>query len=223
MMILRLGLLALVATLVVAVAVVTANPAKTQPSKGDRTRASEGGRSVLRGVPQHGTALGSPDAPVTMVEFADLQCPFCREYHEQVFPALLERYVKTGKVRLELRLLRFVGRDSDRLALTAASAGLHNRMWQVTGLAYARQGPENSGYADDEFLRDLVADAGLDAVDAGTGEAAVAAAEREAHHAGIDSTPSFLIGPTGGRLERFQPDALAPETFFRRLEQELAP
>jgi protein-disulfide isomerase len=200
-----------------------ANPAEKQSRSSDRTGAgADGPAATLRGVPQHGIALGSADAPVTMVEFADLQCPFCREYHEQVFPALLERYVETGKVRLELRLLRFIGRDSDRLARTAASAGVQNRMWQVAGLAYARQGSENSGYADDAFLRELIADAGLDAVDADTGETVVAAAEREAHHAGIESTPSFLVGPTGGKLERFEPNALAPESFFRRLEQALA-
>jgi protein-disulfide isomerase len=96
-------------------------------------------------------------------------------------------------------------------------------MWQVAGLAYARQGIENSGYADQEFLDGLVADAGLDRADAGLpAEDVVVAAEKMAHHAGIDGTPSFLVGPTGGRLERFQPDALSPEPFVERIEAELA-
>jgi hypothetical protein len=95
-------------------------------------------------------------------------------------------------------------------------------MWQVAGLAYARQGAENSGYADHAFLDRLVADAGLGRVDAGpSAEHAVAAAERRAHHARIDSTPSFLIGPTGGKLELFQPRALSPEPFAERLAAEL--
>ena len=55
--------------------------------------------------------------------------------------------MRTGKVRLELRLLRFLGPDSDRLARVAAAAAAQNRMWQFVGLAYDSQGQENSGYA----------------------------------------------------------------------------
>jgi protein-disulfide isomerase len=220
-MALRLGVLAVAAALLVALAVVLGSSAAEEK----RTELAAGGGDVtqaLRGVTQDGIALGAPDAPVTLVEFADLQCPFCREYHQQVFPTLLERYVKTGKLRLELRLLRFVGPDSDRLARTAAGAAAHDRMWQIAALAFARQGMENSGYADQDFLNALVADAGLDGVDAGSrAEDVVAAAEERAHHAGIDSTPSFLIGSTGGRLERFEPDALSPQPFMERIEEEL--
>ena len=132
-----------------------------QPGRGGEP--AGGGRdSALRGIPQSGISLGSPDAPVTMVEFADLQCPFCAEYHRNVFPTLLKRYVRTGKLRLELRLLRFLGPDSDRLARVAAAAAAQNRMWQFVGLAYQRQGAENSGYATDDFINTLAADAGLD-------------------------------------------------------------
>jgi protein-disulfide isomerase len=222
-MALRLGVLAVLAAVAVAVAVVIAGPAEDDD---EGSSASGGGVpaevAALRGVPQKGIALGAADAPVTMVEFVDLQCPFCREYHEAVLPTVLERYVKTGKVRLELRLLRFIGPDSESLALTAAGAASQNRTWQVTGLAFARQGAENSGYADEAFLDALVADAGLARVDAGPeAEAVLVAAERSARRAQIDATPSFLVGPTGGRLERFEPDALSPEPFVERLETEL--
>jgi protein-disulfide isomerase len=224
-MALRLGVLAVVAAVAVAVAVVVAGPAKDEDSGGSTTAADGTPAEVaaLRGVPQAGITLGAADAPVTMVEFADLQCPFCRDYQEAVFPTLLERYVKTGRLRLELRLLRFIGPDSDALALTAAGAAPQDRMWEVVGLAYARQGMENSGYADQAFLDALVADAGLEQVDTGPrAEAILAAAERTARRARIDSTPSFLIGPTGGRLERFEPEALSPEPFVARVESELA-
>lgn len=220
-MALRLGVLALAAALFVAVAVGVAGPRDDDGQRaaaGERTAAT-----ALRGIPQDGAALGDADAPVTMVEFADLQCPFCAAYHAQAFPQLLE-YVRSGKLRLELRLLRFLGPDSDRLARVAAGAAAEDRMWQVAGLAYARQGHENSGHADDAFLDGLVADAGLKSVDAGPrADAFIARAERLAHHAGIDSTPSFLIGPTGGRLSRFQPGSFDPAEFAARIEQELRP
>ena len=69
--------------------------------------------------------------------------------------------MRTGKVRLELRLLRFLGPDSDRLARVAMAAAGQNRMWQFVGLAYDRQGQENSGYATNGFINRLTHDAGL--------------------------------------------------------------
>ena len=216
-MALRLTILALAAFAAVALAVLFAASGDERSAAADRAEQA----NALRGIPQSGIALGDPDAPVTLVEFADLQCPFCREYHEQVFPKLLE-YVRAGRVRLELNLLRFIGPDSDRLARTAAGAAAMDRMWNVVDLAYVRQGTENSGYADDAFLDALVADAGLESVDAGAGaEKIVTAAEARARRARIDSTPSFLVGPTRGVLRHFHPDALTPEPFVARLEAEL--
>ena len=179
--------------------------------------------SALRGIPQSGVVLGSPDAPVAMVEFADLQCPFCAEYHHQVFPELLNRYVRTGKLRIELRLLRFLGPDSDRLARAAAAAAAQNRMWQFAGLAYDRQGTENSGYATDSFIKGLLTDAGVRNARLGAAaERQVRGAEQAARTLGIDATPSFLIGPTGGKLARFQPTELTPGAFIPRIQQELS-
>src|SRR3954470_8459996 len=163
----RLAVLGGVAVVAVLAAVVLAGGPGS--SGGTKTTSDT---SALKGIPQSGLALGSPKAPVTIVEFADLQCPFCAEYHSNVFPSLLDRYVRTGKVRLELRLLRFLGPDSDRLARVAAAAAAQNRMWQFVGLAYDRQGRENSGYATTGFINRLTRDAGLRSPDAG------AAAER---------------------------------------------
>lgn len=219
-MLIRLGLLAALAAVVVVVAVLLAGGDSSDGDKGGGTPAAT--IAPLRGVPQSGIALGSPDAPVTMVEFADLQCPFCKEYSENVFPELLKRYVRTGKLRLELRLLSFIGPDSDRLARVAAAAAAQNRMWQFVTLAYDRQGAENSGYATDDFINKLAADAGLRKADAGAAaEALIRDAERQARRAQIESTPSFLIGPTGGPFQRFQPSELTPGAFVPRIEEEL--
>ena len=221
-MLVRLGLLAALAVVIVVVVVVVAGGGDSDKDGGGGTKSPAAARSALQGIPQSGIALGSPDAPVTMVEFADLQCPFCREYHENVFPELLKRYVRTGKLRLELRLLRFLGPDSDRLARVAAAAAAQNRMWQFVGLAYDRQGAENSGYATDDFINKLAADAGMDRADAGTAaERLIREGENAARKARIQSTPSFLIGPTGGPFEHFEPSDLSPDAFVPRIEEEL--
>jgi protein-disulfide isomerase len=220
-MAIRLGVMAAVAVVAVIVAVVIAGGGGDDGGGGS---ANSGGElAALKGVPQSGIALGSPDAPVTMVEFADLQCPFCAEYQAGAFPELLDRYVKTGKLRIELRLLRFIGPDSDRLARVAAAAAEQNRMWQFVDLAFARQGQENSGYATDEFINKLAADAGLGEINAGAAaDRLVQRDEQLARSAGIDSTPSFLIGPTGGKLTRFQPNALTADAFIPEIDKELA-
>ncbi len=49
------------------------------------------------------TALGSEDAPVTIIEFASLTCPHCAHFHEATFPGLKEKYIDTGKVRFIFR------------------------------------------------------------------------------------------------------------------------
>ena len=58
--------------------------------------------------PQDATVAGSPvmgktDAPVTMIEFSDLQCPFCERYYMQTFPSIVSEYVNTDKVRYVVR------------------------------------------------------------------------------------------------------------------------
>jgi protein-disulfide isomerase len=213
----RLAVLGVVAVAAVLVAVVFAGG-----GSGPAPKKNPSGNSTLSGIPQSGLWLGSPKAPVTMVEFADLQCPFCAQYHRDVFPAILDRYVRTGRVRLELRLLRFLGPDSDRLARVAAAAAGQNRMWQYVGLAYDRQGRENSGYATNSFINSLARDAGLKHLDAGTAaERKIVQNERLAQTAGINSTPSFLIGSSGGRLSRFEPSELTPGAFIPRIDREL--
>ena len=61
-------------------------------------------------------ALGNPDAPVTLIEYASLTCPHCAQFHTEVLPELKERYIEDGKVRLVYRDFPL-----DERALTAAA------------------------------------------------------------------------------------------------------
>ena len=48
-------------------------------------------------------SLGDPKAPVTIIEFGDYQCPFCRQFWRDTFPRLKKEYIDTGKVRFIYR------------------------------------------------------------------------------------------------------------------------
>jgi len=213
-----------------AVIVVVALVALSQGGEDDDTSAAP--TAVLEEVPEEGIALGDPDAPVTMVEFADPQCPFCADYTTEVLPDLVEKYVATGEVRMELQLLTFIGEDSLRLANAGYAATEQEGLWKFMDLAYARQGAENSGYADDAFIESIATDAGLDpepllvasangAPDTQVGRL-IEAARTAAGEAGVASTPSFLIGPTGGELEPLEVTSLDVGAFEGPIDDAIA-
>ena len=57
--------------------------------------------ALLDGIPQSAAVLGEDDAPVTLVEYADLQCPFCAKWSLRAFPELVADYVRDGRLRIE--------------------------------------------------------------------------------------------------------------------------
>src|SRR4051812_48259497 len=119
---------------------------------------------LLRGIPQSGNVLGRPDAPVTLVEYADPQCPYCGIWARETFPTLVREYVRTGKVRIVWRGLAFVGADSRTALATAVAAGQQDRLFDVVALLYRNQGVENTGWVSDALLRRVgAAVPGLDA------------------------------------------------------------
>jgi protein-disulfide isomerase len=184
-------------------------------------------QALFRGIPQQGIALGDAQAPLTLTEFADLQCPFCAQYTEAVLPSLVKRYVRTGKVRMVFRNLAFIGADSVRAARLAGAAGLQDRLWQFTDLVYRNQGTENSGYVTDTYLRNIARAAGLD-VGQAFGDATSGAvsgqldtAVLQARRFHVDSTPSFVLTRAAGRPQRLSPSALTVDQFSRPIEAAL--
>jgi protein-disulfide isomerase len=181
--------------------------------------------TLLAGIPQHGLLLGNPSAPVRIVEFADLQCPYCGEFARQALPQLVARYVRTGRVSIEFRNLSFIGPDSVRAGRVAAAAAQQDRLWNFIDLVYLNQGQENSGYATDAYLGRLLEKVpGLDVARALQASrepqalAALDAATTAANESGVNATPSFLLGRGSGALQRFQPESLTSEAFEPELE-----
>jgi protein-disulfide isomerase len=162
-------------------------PALAPPSR-------SGDHLLLRGRGHHG--LGSPQAAVVMVELGDYECPFCRRYHEQVFPQIKARYIDTGKVRYVLRDLPLdIHAQAFGAAEAARCAGAQGRFWPMRAALsdnYQQLSPDRfaalagqvglSRAAFDRCLREH------------RFQAAIRADVADALAARIYSTPSFVIG-----------------------------
>ena len=182
-------------------------------------------RKLLAGIPQHGNVLGRPDAPVTMVEFADLQCPFCRQYALDALPAIVRDYVRTGKVKLAFTGMSFIGPDSETALRAAYAAALQNHLWNVVDLLYRNQRAENTSWVTDGLLESVARsvpgiDAGamLDAQHSTRVDQAIETAAGQAEQAHVSSTPTFFAGPTGGTLQQLRITSLTPEPFRHALD-----
>ena len=169
---------------------------------------------LFKGIPQHGNVLGKASAPVTMVEYIDLQCPVCRAFESDVMPTIVPRFVKTGKVRVIARPIAFIGPDSVRGRLAALAAGRQNFFFDFAQLLYYNQGSENSGWLDDDLIRSAFSSIpGLNvaAAEQARTETAIAQEgdrfEAQATADNVTGTPTVLVGKTGGKLtEVVSPD-----------------
>ena len=148
----------------------------------------------LRGVP----AMGRADAPVTMVEFTDLECPYCRNFHVGTFEQIKRAFIDTGKVR-------FVSRDfpldfhpnARPAALAVRCAGEQGKFWEMRhGVTLNANALSRDAYF--EMARKL----GLDMQGFGScfgNEKYKAAIEQDVAvglAAGVSGTPTFVIGAT---------------------------
>jgi protein-disulfide isomerase len=219
-------------TLLVAVLIgVAIAVSRSDDSIGTTTGKPEGVAATLalfRGIPQTGTVLGRPDAPATVIEYADLQCPYCGQYARDVLPDVVRRYVRTGKVKLDFRPLAFLGADSVQAAEMAAAAGLQAKLYEFADLVYRNQGEEKSGWVTDAYLRRIATAVGLDVSRAfaerrGTAAKGVlAVAKQDAKEAGVPSTPYFMVGRAGRPAKPLQFEAITVDSFSGALDKALA-
>ena len=154
----------------------------------------------LAGIPQNGAVLGRPSAPVTLIEYADAQCPGCRYYALELFPSITKEYVRTGKIKAEYRGFPFIGPDSVKALRFILAAGEQDRLWQLQHELYRYQGGENKGWVTDDLIREraseipgldvnkLFADAKSNRI---TQEAEAAYGKGQAM--GLPGTPTFFL------------------------------
>jgi len=194
MVVLAFGVAVALAVALVAVALVARGGGSDAP---DATAAPV---VELDGIPQQGAVLGDSSANVTLIEYADVQCPACRLYTLEMFPAVVTEYVRPGKVKTEFRGFPFLGPDSLKAERFVLAAALQNKLWQLAEALYRYQGEENAGWLTDDLIRERAAEiAGLDIerlfTDAEREDIANAAeqAAEDAQAAGIPGTPTFFV------------------------------
>lgn len=143
-----------------------------------------------------GRVLGAEDAPVTVIEFTDLQCPYCARFARDTWPRIRKEYVDTGKVRFATRDLPLRFHDfAVPAAVAARCAGAQGKYWEYREALFAAQSRLGS-----EPYAGLASQLGLDAARFATCRADPAMLEAVRQDAvlaaanGISGTPSFVIG-----------------------------
>jgi len=157
-------------------------------------------------TPEGQPYLGAAEARVTLTEYSDYLCPFCGRHFGATYPALLQKYVRDGRVRLVFHDLPLAS-----LHPTAARGHIAARCvgrelgaegyWRMHDALFARQGEWSRLSEPDAFLVTLGADLGAKRLQACMRDSAVAAQVaanvQEATQAGLNSTPNFVISVVG--------------------------
>ena len=195
------GVIVLVAVAVVLAVVLTRGSSsassKTQPLPG-----ATAVNAVFTRIPQHGVVLGSSSAPVAMREFIDLQCPFCQEFETGLFPTIVKRFVRTGKLQVQMYPLAFIGPDSVRGQAAVLAAGKQNRAFNYAAQLYANQRTENTGWLNENMVKAAAASVpglGIDQLLSQRHSGSIRAQQRQVNAAGtsISSTPTIFVGKSG--------------------------
>jgi protein-disulfide isomerase len=143
---------------------------------------------------------GDPKAPVTIIEFSDFQCPFCKRFYDQVLPSLEKEYITTGKVRL---VFRDYPLDFHKNALPAAiaanCAGEQGKYWEVHDFLF-----ENPNKLDTTSILSATGELNLNhekfekCLNDNTKEAEINKDFQDGQLYGVRGTPSFFVGKTEG-------------------------
>jgi protein-disulfide isomerase len=196
----------------------------------EESRALKRTEALLAGIPQQGTVLGDPKAPVTLHFFGDLQCRQSRQVMLGALPFLIRHWVRGGELRVLFHSLRTDTPDPHEFMeqqIAALAAARQHKLWTFIDLFYREQRAEYSHYADDAFLERIAKQAGVTPLlwaedresEGMAGEIEsdeVTAAVQKLH-----STPSFLIGPTGGEAHPLRHFSLEETVVFDEAIREL--
>ncbi len=200
----------MVAALSLVVALLLSASALAQPIKRDE---------IFAYLAKNGPKRGTDKAPVTLIEFSDFQCSFCRKFWQTILPLLDKKYISTGKVRFMYRHFTIFGKPSEMAAQGAECAGEQGKFWEYHDRLFAAAGSplaftagKLKGYATELGIKSQAFNQCLDSgkqLKKVEGETAIAG------FLGARGTPAFFLN--GQLLVGAQPF----EVFESLIEEEL--
>ena len=150
-------------------------------------------------IPKTRHFKGDPNAPVTIIEFGDFQCPFCGRFAASTEPQINKVYIQSGKVRFGYLNFAFLGQESNWAAEAAECASDQNKFWEYHDMLYSSQAGENQGAFNKDNLKKFAEDLELDisafneCFDSGKYTQLIQEESSTASSIGVRSTPTFFI------------------------------
>ena len=179
------------------------------------------GQEVFARLAKDGPFKGNSKAPVTLIEFSDFQCSFCRKFWQTTLPVIEKKYIETGKVKFVYRHFAILGRQSVESALAAECAAEQGKFWEYHDKLFSNAGQplaftdgKLKGYVKELRLKSRDFNQCLDSgkyrskVDGETGVAA---------YLGARGTPAFLLN--GQLIVGAQPFEVFEAAFERELKK----
>lgn len=211
--------------------------ARTEPKPAGEKVTASGGEVAPQGAGAMGTGLtdsvstqadrgrirGNAAAPIWVIEVSDFQCPYCKQWHDAVFPTLDRDYVQTGKVRLAYLNypLSSIHPNAQAAAEAAMCSAVKGKFWELHDSLFGTQARWEALPSPVAMFDSLAADAGVEptawrsCMSSHATAAIIAADHDRTKSAGVQSTPTFFIG--GRKVE----GALPLETFRAAIDSEL--
>ena len=143
--------------------------------------------------------LGDINAPLTLVEFGDYQCTFCKKFFHETEESILINYVETGKVKMLFKDFIVVNEDSVNAASAAHCANDQKMFWQYHSTLYNNWDGEGTGWASSEQLHQFASTLGLDmnkfseCMSQSKWKDLVLSSHADGRTLGVDATPTFFI------------------------------
>jgi len=153
-------------------------------------------------VPDDGAySIGDPNAPITIIEFTDYQCPYCERHFSQTLPSLKADFIDTGKVRYVFKdfPLTTIHPQAVLAAAAARCAGAQDAYLPMHDALFANQSSWSGLFNAADLFERYAVDLGLDGdafracLDSGEMETAVLADQAQGFEFGVNGTPAFFI------------------------------
>ena len=147
-----------------------------------------------------GLSIGDREAPVVLIDYGDLRCPYCAKWMKEVEPELVDKYVRTGKLRIEFRNMVLFGKQSMLGARAVMAAAQQGAGYSLARKIYSTMPTQGHGTITLNLVRDWAKELQIKDIDTFMKDAQstkfdekINASKQEAHSMGFQSVPAFLI------------------------------